>query len=56
VVGSALAVDGAVLHAVAFATQTSAEQGESRYPGLLRAAGALPLVAADEKTKFSRKT
>lgn len=33
VVGAALAVDGAVLHAVAFATQTSAEQDESRYPG-----------------------
>jgi hypothetical protein len=33
VVGSALAVDGAVLHAVAFATRTGAGSDESRYPG-----------------------
>ena len=33
VVGSALAVDGAVLHAVAFASQPGAGQDESRYPG-----------------------
>ena len=33
VVGSALAVDGVVLHAVAFATQTEAGPDESRYPG-----------------------
>ncbi len=33
VVGAALAVDGAVLHAVAFATQESADQDESRYRG-----------------------
>jgi hypothetical protein len=33
VVGSALAVDGAVLHAVAFATRTGVDQDEGRYPG-----------------------
>jgi hypothetical protein len=32
-VGSALAVDGAVLHAVALATQAGLEADESRYPG-----------------------
>jgi hypothetical protein len=33
VVGAALAVDGAVLHAVAFATQTGPDPDDSRYPG-----------------------
>jgi len=33
VVGSALAVDGAILHAVGFATQTGADRSEERYPG-----------------------
>ncbi len=33
VVGAALAVDGAVLHAVAFATRTGLDPDESRYPG-----------------------
>ncbi len=33
VVGAALAVDGVVLHAVAFAAQTSSGPDESRYPG-----------------------
>jgi hypothetical protein len=32
-VGSALAVDGVALRVVAFATQTSADPDESRYPG-----------------------
>ena len=42
VVGSALAVDGAILHAVGFATQTGPDRSEERYPGFFERRARFP--------------